>query len=254
MGVRSTRDTQPLLDLVVGAMDHLAEPEPAWQLVCGELMASLRSNLCGVIELDWPAGVSRQLLIWPGWARRFTIPPSQSASHPLIHHFGAHADREHRTIDEVPDTLRWFTSDTLAPARAHFDEVPYQIAMPLRAPPGRVRVVVLGRDRRFTTGDRDHVAAVHPVLVTLDSHLRTVARYREHSAGALPQQPADHRLTGREVAVLSLMAQGLTSTAIGGRLGISPRTVTKHQENIQRKLRTADRLNTVLYAQRAGLV
>jgi len=44
------------------------------------------------------------------------------------------------------------------------------------------------------------------------------------------------------------------AAAIARRLAISPRTVTKHLENLYRKLGTCDRLTTVLTAQRLNLV
>jgi DNA-binding NarL/FixJ family response regulator len=43
-------------------------------------------------------------------------------------------------------------------------------------------------------------------------------------------------LTAREREVLGLVADGLTSKAIATRLGISPRTVETHRENLMRKL------------------
>jgi DNA-binding NarL/FixJ family response regulator len=54
--------------------------------------------------------------------------------------------------------------------------------------------------------------------------------------------------------VLTLMAEGLTATAIAHRLVISVHTVTKDQDNIYRKLGTRDRLTTVLLGQQLGLV
>ena len=61
-------------------------------------------------------------------------------------------------------------------------------------------------------------------------------------------------ITDREQAVLDLMADGLIATAIGRRLGISPRTVSKHIENIYRKLGTHDRTTTVLRGQAMGFL
>lgn len=43
-------------------------------------------------------------------------------------------------------------------------------------------------------------------------------------------------LTPREEAVLTLLAQGKNTKAIGRNLGISPRTVETHRQNIKRKL------------------
>ena len=62
------------------------------------------------------------------------------------------------------------------------------------------------------------------------------------------------RLTGRELTVLPLLAEGLTAAAIGRRLGISTRTVHKHLEHVYAKLGTADRLTTVLRARQMGLL
>lgn len=66
-----------------------------------------------------------------------------------------------------------------------------------------------------------------------------------------PQPPM--ALTPREREVLRLLGDGLTADAIGRRLGVSPRTVHKHQQNLYRKLGTTDRLAAVLHGQRLGL-
>ncbi len=61
-------------------------------------------------------------------------------------------------------------------------------------------------------------------------------------------------LTGRELAVLELVAGGLITAAIARRLGISPRTVGKHLEQAYRKLGANDRVSAVLRAHSLGLV
>jgi pimeloyl-ACP methyl ester carboxylesterase/DNA-binding CsgD family transcriptional regulator len=55
------------------------------------------------------------------------------------------------------------------------------------------------------------------------------------SAGSGPQ------LTGRELQVAELVAEGLTSHSIAARLSIAPRTAEAHVENIRRKLRVRSR-------------
>lgn len=73
-----------------------------------------------------------------------------------------------------------------------------------------------------------------------------------------PLPPHTHdlmgRLTSAERRVLTMMATGLTAAAMAARLGISPRTVNKHQEHLYRKLGTRDRLETVLRAKSMGLL
>jgi DNA-binding CsgD family transcriptional regulator len=44
------------------------------------------------------------------------------------------------------------------------------------------------------------------------------------------------RLTGRELEVAGLVAEGLTNQAIARRLSMAPRTAEAHMENIRRKL------------------
>lgn len=65
---------------------------------------------------------------------------------------------------------------------------------------------------------------------------------------------ADCGLKPREVAVLLLLADSLTASAIARRLGISGRRVHRHVENLYRKPGTRDRMSTVLRAQEIGLV
>jgi pimeloyl-ACP methyl ester carboxylesterase/DNA-binding CsgD family transcriptional regulator len=49
------------------------------------------------------------------------------------------------------------------------------------------------------------------------------------------------RLTGRELEVAALVAEGLTNHAIASRLSIAPRTAEAHVENIRRKLEVRSR-------------
>ena len=49
------------------------------------------------------------------------------------------------------------------------------------------------------------------------------------------------RLTGRELEVAELVAEGLTNQAIARRLSVAPRTAEAHVENIRRKLQVRSR-------------
>jgi NarL family two-component system response regulator LiaR len=60
-------------------------------------------------------------------------------------------------------------------------------------------------------------------------------------------------LTGREVEVLRLVAQGLANQEIAEKLFVSERTVRAHVSNILGKLHLANRTQAALYAFREGL-
>ena len=66
--------------------------------------------------------------------------------------------------------------------------------------------------------------------------------------------PAPYGLTGRELAVLRLLAAGRTNAQIGAELYISPKTAGVHVSNILRKLGVAGRVQAAALAERAGLL
>jgi DNA-binding CsgD family transcriptional regulator/tetratricopeptide (TPR) repeat protein len=61
-------------------------------------------------------------------------------------------------------------------------------------------------------------------------------------------------LTGRELAVLRLLAAGRTNAQIGAELYISPKTAGVHVSNILRKLGVSGRVQAAAVAERAGLL
>lgn len=62
------------------------------------------------------------------------------------------------------------------------------------------------------------------------------------------------QLTEREQEILNLTAMGLSDQAIGQRLRIHPKTVSKHLENIRAKLGVQNRHEAVQRARRLGLL
>ena len=70
----------------------------------------------------------------------------------------------------------------------------------------------------------------------------------------LREQGAGPRLTGRELEVAGLVAEGLTNQAIARRLSVAPRTAETHVENIRRKLDVHSRAQIAAWAteQRLG--
>lgn len=69
---------------------------------------------------------------------------------------------------------------------------------------------------------------------------------------AVPADPFPE-LTPRERQVLELLAGGLSSSAIGDRLGLAPKTVTNHASAVFAKLQVSGRAEAVQRARRAGL-
>ncbi len=76
--------------------------------------------------------------------------------------------------------------------------------------------------------------------------------FLDQAAPGLPRS-AFPQLTGRELAVLDLVAQGLKNAEIAARLHLSPRTVRNYITNIFDKLELADRSQAIIAARDSGL-
>ena len=167
--------------------------------------------------------------------------------HPLLCWFAATSDPAAQTVGRVPPSLvdpRYAAWGDLFTA-----DVSQQMSIPvaLRGRDHRAFVVVTsGPD--FSDEDLDLARRVQGLVIGLDRQARALARWMPRHGGC------DAGLTTRELAVLGLVAEGLTARAIGHRLLISPRTVHKHVEHIHAKLRVPDRVSAVVRAQELGLV
>jgi NarL family two-component system response regulator LiaR len=67
------------------------------------------------------------------------------------------------------------------------------------------------------------------------------------------QTPTPDPLTGREMEVLGLVAQGLSNREVAERLTITEATVRSHVSNVLSKLHLANRVQATLYALHEGL-
>lgn len=106
------------------------------------------------------------------------------------------------------------------------------------------RVHVAGGSVEWFLSGAGTMLPVNSLPVAAEVQRHPLNRYRLETAG----------LTPRELVVLGLLARGRTAGAIAARLGISARTVHKHQEHLYRKLGAVDRLSAVLRAQEAGVL
>ena len=122
---------------------------------------------------------------------------------------------------------------------------------------GWVRGLVLSSTEDPYTVRAALAGGVRAFLVTASSGGPSV---RTAVPQTLTTRPRGARLTGaealsgREVEVLQLVADGRSNKDIGEALGLSALTVKSHLARIARKLGTGDRAEMVVVAMRAGVV
>jgi DNA-binding CsgD family transcriptional regulator len=139
-------------------------------------------------------------------------------------------------------------------------EVYYGTDVTALLPMVRARTLVLHRESDQATAFAlgREVAALIPgaTLIPLpgSSHLFYHGPWTEVRDATLGffSLPAGPRLTGRELEVAALIADGLTNQAIASRLAIAPRTAEAHVENIRRKLGVRSRAQIAAWITAAG--
>jgi pimeloyl-ACP methyl ester carboxylesterase/DNA-binding CsgD family transcriptional regulator len=155
------------------------------------------------------------------------------------------------TADDVDAFARFQRASASADVAAGLLEVYYDTDIRALLPEVRARTAVLHREgdkgTRFELGRE--VAALIPgaTLIPLEgsSHLFYHGDWPAVLNATLdflsgPASPGP-QLTGRELEVAGLVAEGLTNQAIARRLSVAPRTAEAHVENIRRKLQVRSR-------------
>jgi len=155
------------------------------------------------------------------------------------------------TAQEVAAFTRAQRASASAAVAAAMLEVYYDTDIRILLPQVRARTAVLHREAdqgtRFALGRE--VAALIPgsTLIPLpgSSHLFYHGDWQAVLEATLsflcePVSAGPH-LTGRELEVAELIAEGLTNQAIARRLSVAPRTAESHVENIRRKLEVRSR-------------
>jgi DNA-binding CsgD family transcriptional regulator len=174
-----------------------------------------------------------------------------AAMHPLQRWYAATGDPRPQSLNRVPTELaprrdRVFVSNFLGPAG-----VDRQLAIPFRM--GAVwETFILGRTGAdFSDEDLEVAYRIQPAFVALEHQTELLSHFMPPDA---EQAVRAAQLTGRELAVLRLLAQGHTAFGIAVRLSSSPRTVHKHLEHVYRKLEVSDRLTAVRLASELHLI
>lgn len=107
--------------------------------------------------------------------------------------------------------------------------------------------------RRDELADAIRVIAAGESLLAPSVTRRLIADVVQRSR-AEPRLVAQvQRLTGRELDVLKLIAQGLSNTEIGASLFVSENTVKTHVSNVLAKLELRDRAQAVVFAYQSGV-
>ena len=86
------------------------------------------------------------------------------------------------------------------------------------------------------------------------AHMPIQAPAAPGPAAESPAAAPRYELTGREAAVLRLLAAGRTNAQIGAELYMSPKTASVHVTSILRKLGVTSRVQAAAVAERAGLL
>jgi DNA-binding NarL/FixJ family response regulator len=80
-----------------------------------------------------------------------------------------------------------------------------------------------------------------------------LGRLRGHAGSDSARAPDDTRLSGRELEILRLIADGFDNDQIAETLFLSPRTVKNHVSSILAKLEMDNRVQAAVYAVRRGI-
>jgi len=249
----SRRELAKILDLAVLLVETADQIEP---------VQSMRSHLAEHFSVEPGAIILSPDEVWDQTAcsesecRHDGVWPLLDR-HPLVTHYAqTRDDRILAPSRTTPSGLDWSPSWDKLVQEAIGSET--YLSMPLPAPAGQSQMYILGTSRRGIPWHRSLLATLMPLTSAAVkksiSSSRAAAMQKVDSACSSVDREGAGVLTRREQDVLKLLAQSLTSDAMARRLECSKRTVHKHLQNIYRKLGTVDRLQTVLTAQKLGLV
>jgi DNA-binding CsgD family transcriptional regulator len=239
---------------------------PDMTLVCGRLLAAAMRACADLAEqararrddsaAETAAGAADDLA---SWARQAAGPPF--TDHPFVATISAERatwDAERTRLAGARDPQAWRGA-----AKAWQD-----LGCPHRAGYAWWRQAQAHLD----AGQPSAVAAaaLRAAAAAADGHAPLLAQVRllaerariplQPPAAAVTEAPlpaqagAPYGLTGRELAVLRLLAAGRSNAQIGAELYISPSTASVHVSSILRKLGVSSRVQAAAIAERAGLL
>ncbi|WP_231851837.1 response regulator transcription factor [Modestobacter italicus] len=216
------------------------------------LRESVHAACCSrhVVDRTWVDHIAG---CWPV-AHLPAAPPSgrhvDATTHPLLRWYATTRSSAPQVLGRVPSAIAppQMVEEWTAFARPF--GITHQLALPL-AMRGGIEAYVLSRpDDDYADADLELAGLVLPALGALFRQRAVL----DGISAARYDPVRSLGLTERELAVLTLLGEGLTADAMARRLRTSPRTVHKHLEHLYRKLGVRDRLVAVQRAREAGLL
>ncbi len=177
-----------------------------------------------------------------------------------------------RTAEVVPDVVLMDLLLPLQPGAEPSDEGGVQATRGVRQVSPRTQVVVLtsfSQDElvfaaikagalSYLLKDTDAETVLHAVRSASRReailHPQIAQRLMAEVSAPTQGQDPGTELTGREMEVLRLIAQGLSNAEIAEQLVITERTVKAHVSNLLGKLHLSDRTQAAVFAWREGLM
>jgi DNA-binding NarL/FixJ family response regulator len=92
------------------------------------------------------------------------------------------------------------------------------------------------------------------VLIPVALFARAIARQRRLATEQGERERLLAEFTPRELEILRVLAMGLDTPTIAGRLGIAPHTVEWHLRHVMEKLQVHSKLQALVAAVRLGLI
>ena len=204
-----------------------------------------------VIQRIYP----RNLLSEAEQAELIRLGAEQPSCHPLLHYYLTTGDTTPQQVSDVPPAFGGPRVQAQWAELSRAYAIEHQLAIPLPPGPTGPRWFVIARGTAFSAARMRLARRVQRLIVGLDRQAAALTRWQ--TCAPLPESgavAADVRLTPRELAVLGLVADGLTAAAAARRLVVAERTVHKHLERVYAKLGVSDRVSAVLRGQRLGIL
>ena len=210
--------------------------------------------LLSLIEQDWNMFVDTAAHQWMGWfagdAGRMTADGFRRAATPQM----ARAILQALSVADVTEELERVSAPTLVLHRRGSPQIPIEVSHSLATDLPRGRLVMLeGTHPHLFLEDPDGVVKMLQDFFCdgIEPVGSSPADVAEAVPGQLGAPPGS--LTGREVEILRLIADGEKNAQIARRLGLSTHTIERHVANLYRKIDARGRADAAVYALRHGL-